>query len=735
MPSCVYDGMTLTIGDLVYSMSDGEALIVGEQAEIMSRIDPGNLHWLSHPSEWNFTEIESDIWLVPCLTKAACAVQILRELAKRAEATGHPVRKVVLTCPFWYTKQERYMLKMAAREAGLFPLDVIDEHLAAAKRIYHEDRNTSKHVLVVELGASALRISVLHLAIKAHQHVCAMHDCRLKSDFWVTRMQSLLLDKLAEQGVRAGEWMSDGYCRQELRFLAEKAIERLEKHDSACVTACMGTQDYALFVSREEYAARTQDLLQLIQAHTHKILARIKCSSPHLNLDSYLLLGASARVPGIREALSNCILRHYPNTSDSILLIPNTPHCLELPCAISQGAALHGMSLPELLHPPVPQRKREITRARKITRNIYGIDLGSTYSAISVITPDGKPEILCNTDGLQLTASAVYFESPDNIVVGEAALEQGWIDAERVVEFIKRKMGTDWCREFDGREYTPEGISAIILRYLVKGAEQAGHKVEDVVITCPPYFGEKERNATRLAGEIAGLNVLAIIDEPIAAARNYGITPEEEDKCILVYDLGGCTFDVTVLRTNNGRVYLAWSDGNHMLGGAEWNLCLEKLITDKFIEACPGAGNPQDAPELRYELCFQAEKVKRKLSNASECKAVVSYDAERTRMRITREEFENATRHLLDETLRITDEVIENVRQQLGIVKFDEFLLVGGSTYMSQVRDAIEDRYAEALGVEPKIFEPNYAVSKGAALYGASLCNSAPDEDDLNVVY
>ncbi len=351
------------------------------------------------------------------------------------------------------------------------------------------------------------------------------------------------------------------------------------------------------------------------------------------------------------------------------------------------------------------------------SKKVYGIDLGTTYSAISYINSDGKPEIINNSDGLQITASAVYFESADNIVVGETAKEQGKIDSDRVVDLIKREMGNDWRREFDGKEYTPEGISAMILRYLAKGAEQAGHKVEDVVITCPAYFGEKERNATRLAGEIAGMNVLQIVDEPIAAALNYGINAEE-DKNVIVYDLGGGTFDVTVVHIGPSGVKVLCSDGNHQLGGADWDICLEKLIADKFMEACPAAGDPQDDPDSRYELHNQTEKVKKKLSNATETSIAVSHNGEKAKVVISRAEFEDATRHLLDETIDFTDAMIEMAKNDKGVDKIDEFLLVGGSTYMPQVMAIIKEKYEAALGVEPKVFEPNYAVSKGAAVFG-----------------
>lgn len=363
-------------------------------------------------------------------------------------------------------------------------------------------------------------------------------------------------------------------------------------------------------------------------------------------------------------------------------------------------------------------------------KKVYGIDLGTTYSAISFINDDGKAEIINNSDGLPITASAVYFESPENIVVGETAKEQGKIDSTRVVDLIKREMGTDWRRDFDDKEYTPQSISALILKYLVKGAAQAGHKVEDVVITCPAYFGEKEREATHVAGVIAGLNVLQIIDEPIAAALNYGIGSDTEGtKNVIVYDLGGGTFDVTIVRVSPQGVEVLCSDGDHHLGGADWDNRLESLLADKFMEACPSAGNPQDDVDSRYELHNQTEKVKKKLSNAMETSIAISHNGEKAKIVITRQEFEENTRDLLEKTIDFTDSMLAFAKEKHGVEKIDDFLLVGGSTYMPQVSDIINARYKDLLGIEPKVFEPNYAVSKGAAVFGNTKMIKAAVEE------
>lgn len=357
------------------------------------------------------------------------------------------------------------------------------------------------------------------------------------------------------------------------------------------------------------------------------------------------------------------------------------------------------------------------------TNKVYGIDLGTTYSAISYMNDDNKPEIINNSEGDPITASAVFFE-PDtgNIVVGKTAKEEGKIDSDRVVTLIKREMGTAWRMDFDGKEHSPESISALILGYLVKGATEAGHEVKDVVITCPAYFGEKERAATKIAGELAGLNVLRIVDEPIAAAMNYGVTADSsEAKQVIVYDLGGGTFDVTVVHVSKDGVEVLCTDGDHKLGGADWDERLMNLIAQKFVEACPAAGDPLEDVESRFELMTKTEEAKMNLTTKSKANIAVSHNGERARITVTREEFESATRDLLESTVSFTDKMIALGREKSGVEKIDEFLLVGGSTYMPQVRAIVEEKYKEALGVEPKIFEPNYAVSKGAAVFGNTV--------------
>lgn len=360
-----------------------------------------------------------------------------------------------------------------------------------------------------------------------------------------------------------------------------------------------------------------------------------------------------------------------------------------------------------------------------IKKKVYGIDLGTTYSALSHVGDTGNVEIINNPDGGAITASAVFFED-GGIVVGEGAKESAYTDPDNFVHLIKREMGTPWRKEFLGKEHTPESISSLILKYMIKGAEMSGHEVKDVVITCPAYFNEAERQATKIAGELSGLNVLAVVDEPIAAAISYGMGVASGDseeaqktKQIIVYDLGGGTFDVTVVQISPQGVKVICSDGDHKLGGADWDAALRDLLLDKLSIENPDAGDLMSDPETKAALITTVEKTKMSLSQKETATArITCCDGGKSKVSVSRQEFDEATKPLLDRTAEFTDAMIAMAREKTKVEKIDEFLLVGGSTMMPQVLEMVNTRYKDTLGVEPKLFEPNHAVSKGAALYG-----------------
>lgn len=205
---------------------------------------------------------------------------------------------------------------------------------------------------------------------------------------------------------------------------------------------------------------------------------------------------------------------------------------------------------------------------------VIGIDLGTTYSAMAYINADGKSEIIPNLEGERITPSVVFFED-ENIVVGSYAKSVAISEGERVVQFIKRRMGSDYRIAQNGRDYSPEEISALILKKLKQDAEAfLNTTIQDVVITVPAYFDDKRRVATKTAGEIAGLNVLRIINEPTAAALEFSSSRKVDNQTLLVYDLGGGTFDITIMKVNGNKVDVIATGGDHELGGKDVDDCL-----------------------------------------------------------------------------------------------------------------------------------------------------------------
>jgi len=353
-------------------------------------------------------------------------------------------------------------------------------------------------------------------------------------------------------------------------------------------------------------------------------------------------------------------------------------------------------------------------------KKIYGIDLGTTYSAIAYIDEFGKAAVIPNSDNERITPSVVFFESKDCIPVGKVAKGSKETDPDRVVDFVKRQMSDkDWTFSVDGENYNPERISSYILSRLATDANKtAGHEVKDVVITCPAYFGDFERQRTRDAGEIAGLNVIAILDEPVAAALNYGLTADNKGKTIIVYDLGGGTFDVTVVKIgDDGSVEVVCTEGNHQLGGYNWDQRIVDYFVQEFQSQTGSSANPLEDPESAAELWLYAEDVKKTLSSKGSTKKPIKCDGERANVELTREKFDELTSDLLESTIALTDQVLEQAK-----VKADTWLLVGGSTRMLQVRDKLCAKYGLTLGKD--LIDPgpdvDEMVAKGAAQYGAS---------------
>jgi molecular chaperone DnaK len=352
-------------------------------------------------------------------------------------------------------------------------------------------------------------------------------------------------------------------------------------------------------------------------------------------------------------------------------------------------------------------------------QGIYGIDLGTTYSVVAYIDETGRPAVVRNTDGEDTTPSVVYFETADNTVVGKTAKEAAGFRPDDVVSLIKREMGNkDYSRTFYGQELSPSGISGIILAALAKSAEAETHRpVSQAVITVPAYFGLLEKDATKKAGEIAGLEVIGIVPEPVAAALAYGVTGSADGTTFLVYDLGGGTFDITLIKMTDTSVEVLAVDGDHKLGGTDWDARLFEYLRDQTIEQA-GDDSIQDDEASLQELRRLAEDTKKALTKA-ESKKVNHRLAGgmATSITVTRAQFEEMTSDLLEATIAITKRMLADAEQRFPGVRsqISAFLLVGGSSKMA----AVTERVRKEFPWEPQMADPDLAVAKGAALYAA----------------
>ena len=350
-------------------------------------------------------------------------------------------------------------------------------------------------------------------------------------------------------------------------------------------------------------------------------------------------------------------------------------------------------------------------------KKIFGIDLGTTYSSCACVDEYGKAAVIPNAENQRVTPSVVFFDG-ENIVVGDVAMESSKLYPDDVVSFVKRSMGEpDFVFEHNSQFYRAEEISGYILRKVVQDAEYSiGEKITDVVITCPAYFGINEREATRIAGEIAGFNVRQIINEPTAAAIACGAAESSKERVVLVYDLGGGTFDITMIDIKHDSIEVVCTGGDHNLGGKDWDDRIVANLVRQFQSKTGMEDDILEDPDTCQELQLSAEKAKRILSQREITPTSITYGGERVKVELTREKFEEITHDLIERTIALTHGILEEAKKK-GYETFDEIILVGGSTRMP----CVVKRIKEEFSVEPKIFDPDEAVAKGAAIYAWKL--------------
>ncbi len=350
---------------------------------------------------------------------------------------------------------------------------------------------------------------------------------------------------------------------------------------------------------------------------------------------------------------------------------------------------------------------------------VVGIDLGTTFSAIAHVNDYAQAEIVPNKQNERTTPSVILFQD-DNVVVGKIAKAQAKAMPEQIVEFVKREMGkqkgageNEFCREFNGKSYSAEELSAQILLKLKQDAEaHLGTEITDAVITVPAYFKDAERSATRLAGEIAGLNVLQVVNEPTAAALAYGLDLQNSGQTVFVFDLGGGTFDVTIMKVSGSELRMIATDGDSRLGGKDWDDEIIKYVAEKFeIEH---GSNPLDDNYTYQDIQSEAIQAKEHLTELETTRIVFNYEGKSSNVELTREKFEELTADLLGRCRATCEHVLSEAKMTWEDI--NTVLLVGGSTRMPMVRKMI----AEISGKEINPTEVNLdeVVAHGAAIYG-----------------
>ena len=361
---------------------------------------------------------------------------------------------------------------------------------------------------------------------------------------------------------------------------------------------------------------------------------------------------------------------------------------------------------------------------------VFGIDLGTTNSCIAIIGEDGLPTVIRNLSDDQTTPSVVYYEEDGENYVGKEAKNSMGADPNRTVAFIKREMSNDrYDRTIDGNKINPVDVSALILKKVIDDANEVRSydglpPIKRAVVTVPAYFGTKECELTKQAARIAGIEVLDLLNEPTAAALNYG-TKGLEGKTFMIYDLGGGTFDVSIMRMKNGTLDTLSTDGNHHLGGVDWDI----VLLDYALMKCDLDVTYDDIKDTKDagKMLLAAEQCKKNLTKSDKAILKFTYNRKLYTVDITREMFEDLTRELLDQTLNIMRNAIKISREPNA--RIDEIILVGGSSYMPMVKNMLQKEFSCPIRLDR--LEPDLAVAKGAAIHAASLDGNGKSEVKL----
>ncbi len=354
-----------------------------------------------------------------------------------------------------------------------------------------------------------------------------------------------------------------------------------------------------------------------------------------------------------------------------------------------------------------------------------GIDLGTTYSCVAYVNKDGNPVVLKNSEGGLTTPSVVYFEDEKTVIVGEQAKESSKLYPDRSFSLIKESIGEKQGFFIDGKELSADEMSAHILKKVVKDATETlinegvikdGSVIKDVVITCPAYFGTTERTATKNAGEIAGLNVLDIINEPTAAAISYGLSSDREKGDVLVYDLGGGTFDITIIRITDDDIRVLVTGGDKNLGGKDFDQAIMLYLDSEFEKE--NNASFMDDLECLSEVYISIEKAKKLLSSKEKTPIMINSTNGRLKCELTREKLESLIEDTINRTIFMVKDTIKEAKNKEN--DFDKFkvVLVGGSTKIPLIKKKLLE-----INKDITIFDPDESVAKGAAIFAHKIKN------------
>ncbi len=358
------------------------------------------------------------------------------------------------------------------------------------------------------------------------------------------------------------------------------------------------------------------------------------------------------------------------------------------------------------------------------SRKAVGIDLGTTFSAVAHIDAYGKPHIIPNSENERITPSVILFDS-DSVVVGTIARNNAVAEPEKIVDFVKREMGKSkdqFYREFGGKRYSAEELSAVILKKLKEDAEHyLEETVTDAVITVPAYFNDSERTATITAGQLAGFNVLQIVNEPTAAALAYGVDKLDQDQTAFVFDLGGGTFDVTIMRIKDRKLEIIATNGDHRLGGKDWDDVIVNHVAEEFSRA--HGENPLLDLQSYQDLQTRAVAAKVQLSSRDRTTVVHHHNGQSIKVDFTRSDFENRTRNLVEKCKTICEIALHEAKMKWE--QIDKILLVGGMTRMPMIREMIAQLSSTAIATD---VNPDEGVAMGAAIQATLALLREEDE-------